>query len=618
MRPSSSGSRPSWVRRVLCVLALAAVPAFLAGSTPWTLSMASPGSLSAEDAAPAATPALSQEPSDSSPEPSDPVVLTAEKIDDLALLGKVWGFLKYHHPRVTSGQLPWDRELLRIIPAVLPTRDREETRRVLASWLEQVGEPDPCSPCADQPDSIQSKPRIEWIRDRSLLGRDLSDRLRKIHENRPGRPDQRYVDLNPGVGNPHFYEQPVDSLLVLSDTRYRLLALFRFWNIIEYWFPHRDIMDEDWDGVMAEFIPRMMQASTPEAYRLALMALMARIHDTHAVLWSCIDERPPGAEARLPILVRHVEDRIVVTGFPGEDSTQAGGVRIGDEILRLDGVAVDSLMARWRDYYPASNSAALMRELAASIPWGPSGPCRVSASRESGAFEVTLERVRVPEANRAQPTFHDLSGETFQMLTPEIAYLKLGTLKPGEVVESLRRAEEAAGLILDLRNYPKHFLPFALGGHLVDRKTDFVCTTRGDLTNPGTFVWTSPLAVEPRTPRFRRPVAILVDECSQSLSQFTAMALQTCPGALVVGSTTAGADGNTSSVFFPGGYRGSITGIGIFYPDRRPAQRTGVAIDLEVRPTIAGIRARRDEVLEAAAGKLLGRKVELGPRLMDR
>jgi C-terminal processing protease CtpA/Prc len=96
------------------------------------------------------------------------------------------------------------------------------------------------------------------------------------------------------------------------------------------------------------------------------------------------------------------------------------------------------------------------------------------------------------------------------------------------------------------------------------------------------------------------------------------MALQASPGALVVGSTTAGADGNVSYVRFPGGYRGAITGVGVFYPDRRPAQGAGIAVDVEVRPTLAGIRARRDEVLEAAAGRLLGRKVDLGPCLLDR
>ena len=39
---------------------------------------------------------------------------------------------------------------------------------------------------------------------------------------------------------------------------------------------------------------------------------------------------------------------------------------------------------------------------------------------------------------------------------------------------------------------------------------------------------------------------------------------------------------------------------GIVYPDGTESQRNGVKIDIEVKPTINGLRAGRDEVLEKA------------------
>ena len=42
--------------------------------------------------------------------------LTAPQIANLALLGKVWGFLKYHHQSVIAGKYHWDYELLRVLP----------------------------------------------------------------------------------------------------------------------------------------------------------------------------------------------------------------------------------------------------------------------------------------------------------------------------------------------------------------------------------------------------------------------------------------------------------------------------------------------------------------------
>ncbi|PWT85685.1 MAG: hypothetical protein C5B56_13655 [Proteobacteria bacterium] len=55
--------------------------------------------------------------------------------------------------------------------------------------------------------------------------------------------------------------------------------------------------------------------------------------------------------------------------------------------------------------------------------------------------------------------------------------------------------------------------------------------------------------------------------------------------------------------------RTMISGIGVFYPDKRPTQRVGIVPDREVKPTIVGIRDGRDEVLEAALREILGDSV---------
>ncbi len=50
--------------------------------------------------------------------------LTPNQIDNLFTLGRVWGFLKYHHPAVAAGKRQWDYDLLRILPAILVAPDR--------------------------------------------------------------------------------------------------------------------------------------------------------------------------------------------------------------------------------------------------------------------------------------------------------------------------------------------------------------------------------------------------------------------------------------------------------------------------------------------------------------
>src|SRR5690606_8662739 len=50
----------------------------------------------------------------------------------------------------------------------------------------------------------------------------------------------------------------------------------------------------------------------------------------------------------------------------------------------------------------------------------------------------------------------------------------------------------------------------------------------------------------------------------------------------------------------PGGLAAAFTGLGVYYLDGTPTQRVGIVPDLHVTPTIEGLAAGRDEVLETA------------------
>lgn len=102
------------------------------------------------------------------------------------------------------------------------------------------------------------------------------------------------------------------------------------------------------------------------------------------------------------------------------------------------------------------------------------------------------------------------------------------------------------------------------------------------------------------TEPYKGRVILLVDEMTQSNPEFQAMAFQSCPQTLTIGSPTSGADGDIVSLPLPGGLMTYFSGIGIFYPDGTPTQNVGVRLDVEVLPTTEGVQAGRDEVLERA------------------
>lgn len=528
--------------------------------------------------------------------------LSPLQVENLAVTGKVWGFLKYHHPAVTAGQHRWDGALLDILPAILAAASREDADALLQRWIARLGPVADCDSCAslDRQD-FQLLPNLKWLDDTRLLNPALRKELKEVYRKRSAG-KQYYVSLAPGVENPVFDNEPDYKDLRFPDAGFQLLSLFRLWNIIEYWAPYRDQLDEDWDKVLRESIAPVALAQDRASHELAMIALIARIHDTHTNLWSSLQVRPPVGRCQLPVRVRFIEGRATVSAHLGEDAATTTGLKLGDTIEAIGGVPVDTLLQSWKPYFAASNEPTRLRDMAAVLTKGDCGPVQLTVRQDGGPREMSL--TRVPRKDLKIPTTNDRDGDTFQLLGKDVAYIKLSSIKSADIPGYMEKAAHTKGLIVDIRNYPSAFVPFALGQYLVDKPTPFARFTVGDLANPGGFKWGKVVALYPQAARYTGKVMILVDDISQSQSEYTAMALRAAPRARVVGSTTAGADGNASWIPLPGGLRTMISGIGVFYPDKRPTQRIGIVPDIEVKPTIAGIRAGRDEVLEAAIAEI--------------
>jgi C-terminal processing protease CtpA/Prc len=530
--------------------------------------------------------------------------LTPTQIENLAALGRVWGFLKYHDPTVTAGKRRWDYDLFRVIPGVLAAGDRPTLDEVLVNWIDSLGSIEACKDCVSlDPVGLKMKPDLSWINDTQLLGPSLSSRLRSIYRNRV-RNQQYYVSLAPQADNPVFDHESAYEPLKFPDPGYQLLALYRLWNIIEYWAPDHDVVGEDWPRELTEFIPRVMLAKDKDSYSREMMALIADIHDTHANLWSSLSLRPPAGGCRLPIDVRFISGRAVVSGNTSERPGNNSGLQRGDEITTIDGVPVYKLVADWSPLYAASNDPRRLQDMAVNLTNGRCVPVKLEVRRNGVTRPVASIRMDASAAGPPSMT-HDQPGPTFRIISKDVAYLKLSSAKAADMSNYIEQAHGTRGLIIDIRNYPSNFDVFALGSLLVHQPTPFVKLCSADLSNPGAFQMGEALNLTPAEPHYDGKVVVLVDEASLSRAEYTAVALQSAPHTVVIGSMTAGADGDLSGFPLPGGLRTAISGVGVFYPDGAPTQRVGVHVDIEVHPSIRGIRAGRDEVMEAAVHQIV-------------
>jgi C-terminal processing protease CtpA/Prc len=295
-----------------------------------------------------------------------------------------------------------------------------------------------------------------------------------------------------------------------------------------------------------------------------------------------------------------VEDRAFVLRNTDLSGGPPSGLLPGDLIVQLDGVNVSDLVTQLTPYYADSNAAARLRDIAEYLTRGACGPSTVVVQRGQTTLTVTPNRLAPSAIDFSRTSTHDLPRPAFQEVAPDVAYLKIGTLKQADCAADIQAAAGTRGLVIDLRDYPSDFPVYALGALLVSQPTPFAWFTHADIVNPSAFHWGDISYLVPSAPHYNGKIAILVDETTQSSAEFHAMAFRSAPGAVVLGSTTAGADGNVSPVPIPGGITSGISGLGVFYPDQRPTQRVGIVPDVWVTPTIEGLRAGRDELLDAA------------------
>lgn len=534
-------------------------------------------------------------------------VLKKADANNLALLCQVWGFLKYYHPAVAEGKYNWDAELFRFLPGYFEAKTPAVRNDSLLAWVKRLG---PVSGKGNKfkiTKNTKLTPELGWISDTTLLGSALSAELVKIRNSK--RSGQHYyISLAAGVENPEFRNEKAYADMSWNDDGFRLLSVFRYYNMIEYFFPNRHLIGEDWHAIPAEFIMKIIAA--PDAYeaQLSMLELIARINDTHAY-----PKMPEDFSTRFygrnfaNYKITFIENKAVISGYLNESLVKSGDLRPGDIILDINGETVMQKVDRLKKYVPASNEAARMRNIAGYLLRSNDRGITVTYMRDNKTASQSLS-CHTPEAIMDKGNAGSESATpTWRFLTPEIGYIYLGTASNRELIKMMGELRLTKGIVIDIRCYPNEFMVFSLSQYFNLKKAAFVKFSNGSIENPGMFTYTKPLKVNRMKSAYNGKVVILVNEQTQSSAEYHAMALRVSPVATVVGSTTAGADGNVSQIVLPGGISTYISGVGVYYPDGTETQRVGIVPDVYATPTLRGYMDGRDEVLEKAVQIIEGK-----------
>jgi C-terminal processing protease CtpA/Prc len=523
---------------------------------------------------------------------------TTTQIENLKTLGLVWGFLKYYHPEIAKGNYNWDFELFRITPKILTATTSTERDIVLLDWIKKLGEVKEGKPEKLNPQEIKIVPDLDWL-NKSGLSVELQNQLLKI-KNADRSAKHFYINFHYGAKNPYFPNENNYPNIVFPDAGFRLLSLFRYWNMIQYYFPYKNLIEEDWKNVLEEFIPKILVVKDKTDYTVTMLELIARIHDTHANVW--------GGNKTLsdfwgknypPFEVSFVENQAVVTDYYDNKLALESTLQKGDIILKINDKDVTEIVANRLKRTPASNYPTQLRDIGPNLLRSNDSLVNVTYKRNNQIFTHSIKTYPLSKVKIYKK--YEVKDTSFTFIDKDIAYINHGTLMKKNIPKIWKEMQNAKALIIDDRNYPSDFALFILSRHLQPKRTPFVKFSKGSIKTPGLFVYTDyTKSGMNNSDYFKGKVIILVNETTQSSAEYHAMAYRTAPNATVIGSTTAGADGNVSSIRLPGGISTMISGIGVYYPDGRETQRIGIVPDIEVKPTIEGIKNGKDEVLEKA------------------
>uniref|UniRef100_F4C9U2 Peptidase S41 n=1 Tax=Sphingobacterium sp. (strain 21) TaxID=743722 RepID=F4C9U2_SPHS2 len=531
------------------------------------------------------------------------IELNPQREEYLELLGQLWGFLKYHHPAIAAGNYNWDNELFKVLPSVLACTSDNELSGIFEGWIHRLGEVAAQETVEDTVSvTIALEPGYGKLFSNSLFTAHLKEQLHHIKLSSKQNNRHYYIQLSAAAENPVFSHEDPYSDLVYPDVGYRLLALYRYWNMIQYFCPNRALTDDNWNSVLAGFIPQMVQTKDKFDYVNTMAKLIGKVGDSHAFLVNSTYDLSLG-RYRLPFQAKFIENKLVVTDYYKDTLGVKSNVKVGDAIAAIDGVDVDSMVNQYAPLVPASSRATLLRDIVG----------RYLLRRKDQNVQLTIMRDGriVPVYQQAVETEklstytvdidRDQGRQPYRLLKEGIGYIYCAHFRASDMADIESIFKVTKGIIIDMRGYPSDDMTHSLAAFLKKEPSDFIKFTVGSITRPGQFVYTLPVKSGVNNPdHYKGKVAVLVDEWTQSNAEFVTMSLQSRANTSVIGSSSAGADGNISKITLPGGFVTYISGLGVYYPDGTNAQRRGVKIDQVVKPTILGVKEGRDEVLEAA------------------
>lgn len=532
----------------------------------------------------------------------------------LMATARLWVTVEYFHPYVAGNQLDWDSSLVRALPNIRTATTNAEYTAAITSMLSELQDPEtyvlPDGAAAVQPKESATSQQETVLRtaketfmlvstgtgiERILF--DLPGMQVSVRLSQPLTRSSRQVG---GTNSPPFYSDPY------PNAEARLLAAIKTWGAIHYFFAYKDLVDEDWDEVFAASLPKFIQAKDAVDYNLVLAELLTHLTDTNTVAHSKTLNAYFG-EAPVGLRIRLLEKYPIVTDVLDAAAKEAG-VHPGDVLKRVASESITDRFRRFVQYVPASTPQRSGYDTIQRVTNGPAGT-EVELFIENANGEARPIKL----TRKANITAMQRTTEPIRILPGNIGYLDLDRLTTEEADAALLHLKDTRALILDLRGRA----PAAayIASHLViDTSAAAALVTtpialHPDVPSSGVATQTaSTFAVRSlpasRPPIYKGKTVALIDERTIGDSENAGLLFEAANKTEFVGVPSAGAESSIAEIEVPGGITITYSIEDIRHGNGGKLQRLGLQPNITAPTTAKGLRAGKDEPLEAALAHL--------------
>jgi len=409
------------------------------------------------------------------------------------------------------------------------------------------------------------------------------------------------------------------------STGYRVLAAAKMFTVIQHFYASKIGMTKNWESAYKEAISNFIAAKDSLQFWKAVAAFHAFTKDSHGF----ISKNDEGFSLRLnpiiqdrgafvpPVFTGIVENKIVITGIFNDSVCKKIGLDKGDIVLSINGEDPMQMIERSRKYQNAGNMGSQNFYLGSFILFGKKGEIKKLRiqNAKGGMKEVMMPTLYEFKGNwladkYVSGMFSHNHQPTAQYLEGDIAYVDITSgLKDSDIDSIFKMHRKIKGLIVDMRGYPQGTylqlavlfkdkmykvspeITYKVVGNIPASSPNVVSVNRF-----GSYIPEEEFKInfQTRDKIFDLPfrLVVLTNGSGQSNGDYIPFVDRTSFHATLIGSPTAGAMTTFTNYTIPGNIR--------LWLSNGPIERKGILPDVYVTPTIKGIQAGKDEVLQRA------------------